>query len=32
MAPVNRSTLPADSIIDYTLARMQERLAMRNDA
>ncbi|EIS0299427.1 helix-turn-helix domain-containing protein [Salmonella enterica] len=31
MAPVNRSTLPADSIIDYTLARMQERLAMRND-
>ncbi|EAN5188844.1 helix-turn-helix domain-containing protein [Salmonella enterica subsp. enterica serovar Infantis] len=33
MEPVNRnSTLPADSIIDYTLARMQERLAMRNDA
>ncbi|EDN2146138.1 helix-turn-helix domain-containing protein [Salmonella enterica] len=32
MAPVNRNTLPADSIIDYTLARMQERLAMRNDA
>lgn len=32
MAPVNRSTLPADGIIDYTLARMQERLAMRNDA
>lgn len=32
MAPVNRSTLPADSIIDYTLARMQARLAMRNDA
>ncbi|EHK8705376.1 helix-turn-helix domain-containing protein [Salmonella enterica] len=32
MAPVNRSTLSADSIIDYTLARMQERLAMRNDA
>ncbi|EFA3393914.1 helix-turn-helix domain-containing protein [Salmonella enterica] len=32
MAPVNRSTLPADSIIDYTLARMQERLAMRNEA
>ncbi|MBA3210851.1 helix-turn-helix domain-containing protein [Salmonella enterica] len=32
MALVNRSTLPADSIIDYTLARMQERLAMRNDA
>ncbi|EDU9604451.1 helix-turn-helix domain-containing protein [Salmonella enterica subsp. enterica] len=32
MAPVNRSKLPADSIIDYTLARMQERLAMRNDA
>ncbi|EEK7813973.1 helix-turn-helix domain-containing protein [Salmonella enterica subsp. enterica serovar Montevideo] len=32
MVPVNRSSLPADSIIDYTLARMQERLAMRNDA
>ncbi|EKC4133022.1 helix-turn-helix domain-containing protein [Salmonella enterica subsp. enterica] len=32
MAPVNRSTLPADSIIDYTLARMQARLATRNDA
>ncbi|ENP2438140.1 helix-turn-helix domain-containing protein [Salmonella enterica] len=33
MEPVNRnSTLPADSIIDYTLARMQERLEMRNDA
>ncbi|EHT3572130.1 helix-turn-helix domain-containing protein [Salmonella enterica] len=31
MEPVNRSTLPADSIIDYTLARMQERLAMRSD-
>ncbi|EAM2072737.1 helix-turn-helix domain-containing protein [Salmonella enterica subsp. enterica serovar Java] len=31
MAPVNRSKLPADSIIDYTLARMQERLATRND-
>ncbi|ECL7237794.1 helix-turn-helix domain-containing protein [Salmonella enterica subsp. enterica] len=32
MAPVNRSTLPADSIIDYTLARMHERLATRHDA
>ncbi|EBP9286478.1 helix-turn-helix domain-containing protein [Salmonella enterica subsp. enterica] len=31
MEPVNRSTLPADSIIDYTLARMQERLAARHD-
>ncbi|HBZ9867464.1 TPA: helix-turn-helix domain-containing protein [Salmonella enterica subsp. houtenae] len=31
MGPVNRSTLPADSIIDYTLARMQERLAARHD-
>ena len=30
MEPVNRSTLPADSIIDYTLARMQERLAARH--
>ncbi|EBZ4142522.1 helix-turn-helix domain-containing protein [Salmonella enterica subsp. enterica serovar Kottbus] len=31
MEPVNRSTFPADSIIDYTLARMQERLATRHD-
>ncbi|EBX1373437.1 helix-turn-helix domain-containing protein [Salmonella enterica subsp. enterica serovar Newport] len=32
MEPVNRSALPADSIIDYTLARMQARLAGRHDA
>jgi len=32
MAPVNRSTLPADSIIDYTLVKMQARLAARHDA
>ncbi|HGP2813866.1 TPA: STY4528 family pathogenicity island replication protein [Salmonella enterica] len=31
MEPVNRSTLPADSIIDYTLARMQARMAERDD-
>jgi len=31
MEPVNRGKLPADHIIDYTLARMQERLAERND-
>ncbi|EIW8458058.1 helix-turn-helix domain-containing protein [Salmonella enterica subsp. enterica serovar Reading] len=31
MESVNRSALPADSIIDYTLARMQERLAARHD-
>ncbi len=31
MEPVNRRTFPADSIIDYTLAKMQARLATRHD-
>ena len=31
MEPVNRRTLPADSIIEHALARMQERLAERHD-
>ncbi|ECA1950127.1 helix-turn-helix domain-containing protein [Salmonella enterica subsp. enterica serovar Virchow] len=31
MESANRRMLPADSIIDYTLARMQERLAERHD-